>query len=125
MQMLIYPKSHLFLVPSRPPDSLQAVATSSTEIEVSWDEVPPQYANGIITSYEVMYTRLNYLVDQETIMATWAPHTSVLLSELGKYTAYRISVRASNSVGRSDFSAPAEERTLDDGNVCSYVLVLV
>ena len=41
--------------PSNPPQSVAAVALSSTEIQVSWSEVSEIDKNGVITVYEVMY----------------------------------------------------------------------
>ncbi|KAM8861703.1 LOW QUALITY PROTEIN: phosphatidylinositol phosphatase PTPRQ [Synchiropus picturatus] len=71
---------------------------SSTAILVNW--LPPLNPNGRITHYTV------YGVNMETEEASqWeSDSTSILITELDKYTGYRLRVAASTAVGESSLS---------------------
>lgn len=110
----------LFSGPSRPPGNLRAVTRSSTEIQISWDEIPSLYSNGAVLRYEIMYTQLDSPASDQVevtprVTSVAAPQTSHLLAVLGKFTLYRVRVRAFNNIGSSPYSEAVEERTLDDG----------
>ena len=93
---------------------------SSTEIQVSWEEVPAIDQNGIITVYEVQYEPLEtfgVLVIQ-TINIT-ANTTTKNLTGLEEYVDYDITVRAYTSVGPGPYSdPPITERTMED---CKFI----
>ena len=106
------------------------MVVSSTEIEVSWEEVPAINENGVITIYEVLYTPLmtfggqiatdsvNTTVLNITLTGTaivTAPATTTNLTGLQEYVEYSISVRAYTSVGPGPYSDPLTRRTLEDG----------
>ena len=70
---------------------------SSTTLLLRWGPVPPQFKNGIIRGFKVEYqeNQTNATVEvQERGLVNWA-----LLSELKKFTAYSVRVRAFTSVG--------------------------
>ena len=93
---------------------MTATAVSSTEIEVSWEEVPAINENGVITMYEVLYTPLMTFGGQ---IATDSVNTTVLnitLTGLQEYVEYNISVRAYTSVGPGPYSDGVVSRTLED-----------
>ncbi|KAM9807812.1 phosphatidylinositol phosphatase PTPRQ [Neosynchiropus ocellatus] len=71
---------------------------SSTSILVNW--LPPLNPNGRITHYTV------YSVNMETEEASqWeSDSTSMLITELDKYTGYKLRVAASTAVGESSLS---------------------
>lgn len=99
---------------------VNAVAISSTAVEVVWSDVPPVDQNGMIVQYEVEYT-------QSTL--TGAPmlsnHTvdafvfSLLLTGLEEYVEYAIRVRAYTTVGAGPYSAMVFATTHEDGNISS------
>ncbi|KAM9377392.1 phosphatidylinositol phosphatase PTPRQ [Pholidichthys leucotaenia] len=71
---------------------------SSTSIRVSW--VPPLNPNGVITHYTV------YGLELQTNQALkWVSNNNtILVTDLGKYTAYKLRVAASTVVGESSLS---------------------
>ena len=97
---------------------MQANATSSTEIMVTWEEVLPIDQNGIITNYEVRYEPLQF-TESLSIMFVNTTDMTVNLTNLQEYVEYNISVRAYTSVGFGPFSTEITERTFEDGR-CLY-----
>ena len=106
----------LFLspVPSDYPQNLNAVTVSSTEIAVSWNEVPAIGRNGIIIQYEVQYEPLLILTGDLTMNTS---NTSALLRDLQEYTEYNITIRAYTSVGPGPLSPSVTNRTFEDGKL--------
>ncbi|XP_049930076.1 phosphatidylinositol phosphatase PTPRQ isoform X4 [Epinephelus moara] len=71
---------------------------SSTSIQVTW--VPPLNPNGRITHYTVYGLKLH-----NNQALTWVTNTtSILITDLDKYTAYKLRVAASTAVGESSLS---------------------
>ena len=90
---------------------------SSTEIEVSWEEVPAIDENGIIVLYEIQFVPLETFdgaLVTETVN-TSGPVLTTNLTGLQEYVEYSISVRAYTSVGPGPYSDPVTRRTLEDG----------
>ena len=102
-------------VPSAPPANVTATALSSTQILVSWDEVPFGERNGDITHYEVMYNPLDSFEGGIENGSVTTVNRSILLEELEEYVTYNISVRAQNSVGVGPFSVPILVTTPENG----------
>ena len=103
-------------VPAAPPQNVQATAMSSTEIMVTWDEIPGLDQNGIIIDYEVQIEPLDFPDDIMTNLLT-TTNLSILVTGLEEFVNYNIRVRAYTSVGPGPYSDPVTERTLEDGNV--------
>ena len=81
-----------------------ATALSSTEIQVSWSEVPSIDQNGVITMYEVFYGgTFNGSV--------FTVGVSVNITGLEEFVVYNISVRAYTRVGSGPFSDTISEMT--------------
>ena len=109
------PYSSYLTVPAEPPQNVSATALSSTEIEVSWEEVPYCDQNGVITMYEIEYEPLECDLIIEYINTT-GPVLMVNLTGLEEYVEYDITVRAYTSEGPGPYShPPVTERTLEDG----------
>ena len=106
---------YFFPAPSGYPQNVEPTAISSTEILVSWDEVPSVDQNGIIILYEVQYDPLMTFGGQLMTMAMNTSNTSIVLGGLQEYIEYNISVRAYTSVGRGPFSPGVNNRTFEDG----------
>lgn len=102
--------------PASPPDNVDAMVLSSSEIMVTWDEVPQIDQNGIITTYEVLYEPQE--IQGEEIMSPVMVNTtnlSIILIDLEPVVIYNISARAYTSVGPGPFSEEITRRTLVDG----------
>ena len=92
---------------------------SSTEITVSWEEVPAISQNGFITMYEIQYEPLETFDDQLSIetVITSGPVLMMNLTGLEEYVEYNISVRPYTSTGPGPYSDPVTVRTLEDGRL--------
>ena len=80
-----------------------ATSLSSTDINVTWEEVPPIDRNGMITTYEVLYEPLETfeILMSNTINTT---NRTLVLVELHPFVNYSISVRAYTSIGSGPYS---------------------
>ena len=109
-------------VPVTPPQNVEAIARSSTEIMVTWEKVLAIDENGIIINYEVQFEPLEFT---ETLTTSFVNTTNliVLLSSLQEYVEYNISVRAYTGVGPGPYSDPVTERTLEDRK-CDFAQML-
>ena len=92
-----------------------ASALSSTEIMVTWEEVPMIVQNGNIINYEVKIEPLDFSADILTNLLN-TTNLSILVTGLEEYVNYNISVRAYTSVGPGPYGVPVTERTLEEGN---------
>ena len=105
--------------PDASPQNVMTMVLSSTEIEVTWEEVPAINRSGVITMYEVQYEPLETFDDQifiETIN-TSGPVLILNLTGLEEYVEYSISVRAYTSTGPGPYSDPVTVRTETDGRL--------
>lgn len=96
------------LVPSSPPDSVEAFPISPTSIQVVWDEVPAIHRNGIIVMYEVEYNQSN---SSDAGMNTELVESNVNVLSLnvsGDFTTYSLRVRAHTEVGPGPYSSAVE-----------------
>jgi hypothetical protein len=100
--------------PSAAPDNVTAIVLSSTQIIVSWDEVPTGERNGDITYYEVLYNPLDSFEGGIANGSVTTVNSSLLLEGLEEYVTYSIIVRAHNSAGAGPFSEALLADTLED-----------
>ena len=106
----------IFLVPSAPPDNVQALTSSSTAILVIWDSVPGIDRNGIITQYEVEFNQSTFSeISTSNLTTTNGSQLMVKLEGLEEYVEYSVQVRAYTSVGPGPFSVAIMNTTLEDG----------
>ena len=113
MQSLLY----LSPEPSDPPHNVTTTVTSSTEIIVSWEEVPAINQNGLTTTYEIEYVPLETFGGQiftDTVNTSDGSVLMMVLTGLEEYVRYNISVRAYTIVGPGPYSDPVSERTDSD-----------
>ncbi len=103
------------VTPISPPENVTAIVSSSTEICVTWAEVPVIGRIGVITSYEVMYEPLMTLDGQLVSVSLDTTGFFLSLNSLQEYIEYNISVRAYTSVGPGPYSLGIVRRTLEDG----------
>ena len=104
-----------FPAPSGYPPNVVPTTISSTEILVSWDEVPEIDQNGVIILYDVQYEPLMTFGGELMTMTMNTSNTSIVLGGLQEYVQYNISVRAYTSVGPGPFSPGVDNRTFEDG----------
>ena len=123
--MVIYSDCVLYsvsIVPSNSPQNITATVVSSTEIEVSWEEVPAIDQNGMITVYEVQYVPLETCNGSISLLNTTTTMLNTTLTDLEEYVEYDITVRAYTSVGPGPYSdPPITERTDEDGRTFSIL----
>ena len=106
----------IFLVPSAPPDNVQALTSSFTAILVMWDPVPEIDRNGIITQYEVEFNQSTFNeISTSNLTTTNGSQLMVELEGLEEYVEYSVRVRAYTSVGPGPFSVAVVNRSLEDG----------
>ena len=107
---------HSFAAPSGYPQNVVPTTISSTEILVSWDEVPAIDQNGVIILYDVQYEPLMTFGGELMTMTMNTSNTSIVLGGLQEYVEYNITVRAYTSIGPGPFSPGVDNRTFEDGN---------
>ena len=101
ISILIY-----FIVPG-PPGSLFVNKINSTVIDVSWSV--PDVTNGIITSYEILYSvgNVSFLENNVTnVLVDMTTNTSyqVTIGELSPFTMYSVAVRAYTRIGAGELT---------------------
>ena len=103
----------MILVPSAGPSEITGQNTSSSSITVTWDDVPFDHRNGIITGYKVYIKKVgsngveNW--DSEDISQKTFSKT-----ELDLWTFYDIKISAKTSVGEGEKSDAIRVRTDED-----------
>ena len=93
---------------------MAAVSISSTQVKVTWGDVPPTDQNGIIIIYEVEYIPLEDFDGAIGKNTTNVSALSVILMRLQEYVNYTISVRAYTSAGAGPYSDPVSVLTYED-----------
>lgn len=99
----------LFIGPGAPPQNVTGYNTSSTSINVTWNEVPKDKQHGDITRYTVMYNKTTNVINKSEITEKFFE-----LKVLDKYTIYDIKVLAATSVGDGPASDPIKVQTDED-----------
>ena len=102
---------HLFLVPSAAPANLTAIVRSSTQIDLSWNELPFDAQNGQIILYNIQVVRNN---QTEQTLNTTEQFYSV--TNLRKFTNYTFLVSALNQIGEG----PVETVTQATQSDCKF-----
>ena len=86
-----------FIEPTAAPENVTGHNTSSTNISVSWGEVPTADRNGIITSYTVTYqSQTESDTGNKTVSA---PTQDLELTGLKEFVKYNITVLATTAKG--------------------------
>ena len=87
---------------------------TSTTIMVSWEAIPPEDRNGIITMYEVLYQPLETFDGAIMTQTMNVTEMSANLKDLEEFVNYTISVRAYTSEGAGPYSDEVTIMTLED-----------
>lgn len=109
-----FPPLGLYVGPGAPPQNVQGYNTSSTSINVTWNEVLEEKQHGDIIRYTVMYKKMGN-VTYESVKVTPISGNFVELRRLHKFTFYDIKVSASTRVGNGPASNPIKVQTDEDG----------
>ena len=102
-------------VPSAPPTSIKGQNTSSTSINVTWDEIPTDDKNGIIIQYHIQHRIYQGINPNWTYSVINASNSAIELTGLKFYTFYEIKMAGATSVGVGTYSSPIVTRTDADG----------
>ncbi|XP_034270753.1 receptor-type tyrosine-protein phosphatase F isoform X6 [Pantherophis guttatus] len=101
--------------PSAPPQEVACVSISSTIIRVSWVPPPAQSRNGVITQYSIAYQAVEGEDSTKHVVeGIGHEHSSWEISNLEKWTEYKVWVRAHTDVGPGPESIPVSVRTDED-----------
>ena len=90
------------------------VVLSSTEMQVSWEEVPAINQSGSIIVYEVRYDPLETFNGEISTNTTNTTMLNTTLNNLEENVNYSISVRAYTKIGPGPYSDGVVNRTDED-----------
>lgn len=100
-------------VPSAPPQSVNCVALTSQNIQVTWQSPPKQNLHGVIQGYKLLYEPINIDMDYGARETKITSALSTVLHGLQPYTNYSVQVlgftRAGEGVASSIVSCITEE----------------
>ncbi|XP_028855774.1 protein tyrosine phosphatase receptor type Fa isoform X7 [Denticeps clupeoides] len=101
--------------PSAPPQEVHLLSLSSTSIMVSWTAPPAARRHGNIVRYSLTYQAVDGEDTERHEVSNLANDaSSYALEGLGKWTEYKVTVRAHTDVGPGPESPPAFIRTKED-----------
>ena len=104
------------VAPAGPPQNVQVYSVSSRSLRIEWYPPHLQERNGNITYYKLRYAQRGLPDSDATQILIKNPHTrNFTITELDKWTEYRIWVSAGTQVGDGPFSKPVIARTAEDG----------
>ena len=110
-----FPPLGLYVGPGAPPQNVQGYNTSSTSINVTWNEVLEEKQHGDIIRYTVMLKKMG-IVTYKSVKVTVTPiPRNFELRRLNRFTFYDIKVSASTRVGNGPASNPIKVQTDEDG----------
>jgi len=104
--------------PTAPPRNVRASAISSTSISVHWQPPSQQHINGIMQGYHVNFTSTFNDSARRTFhsnLTNMLGEQTAILTDLYKYTEYRLTVVCFTAAGEGPPSEPVHVRTLEDG----------
>ena len=99
----------LFIGPGAPPQNVTGYNTSSTSINVTWNEVPKDKQHGDIIRYTVMYNKTTNVINKSVVSEKFYE-----LKGVDKYTIYDIKVLAATRIGDGPASDPIKVQTDED-----------
>lgn len=114
-------------IPIRAPLNFQANAINSTCIQMAWSEPPPQFVNGVIKGYKLLFNEKvnktrqqthvvsqNELKTSQTNYGTYSGEHEYTLCGLAKFTTYSFSILCFTNSGDGPGTQPIQLRTLED-----------
>lgn len=91
---------------------MTAVATTPTEVRLTWVAPLASQQNGDLLGYKIFYLATSQPIDKEEMEVVPASHVSHSLPFMDMYTEYRIQIVAFNPAGDGPRSIPVTVRTL-------------
>lgn len=106
---------------------------NSTALIITWEPPPPYAANGIITVYTVLFTKVE--TGGTARVERDGQQTALIVSSLHPYYHYSATISSNTSAGEGPFSDPVGTRLLQDGilinknkvktKTCNYLLSII
>lgn len=88
---------------------------------MSWNTLPPESRNGIISGYTVLITNLD---DPEGVVDSYYVESlNLTINDLSPYTTYGLLLQAHNSVGSGPTSDLHAIQTKEEGTQCSICFI--
>jgi hypothetical protein len=103
--------------PSQHPTLMSFHNTSSTSLQVTWVDIPPQYVHGILLGYRVLYRPLNVTEDTYSVVQVGPSSLHTILENLYKYMDYGIRVMGFTRTGHGTVNDEVIVRTDQDGEL--------
>ena len=98
-------------VPTDPPQASPPTILNSSSVFVTWQPLPPEHQNGIVTAYVVSVS----LGNDTTPQLYNTSSLSLTLVGLLPFSTYTVAVAAETDIGRGPFSASFTIHTPEDG----------
>ena len=86
------------------PENIEAERLNGTHMNVSWTSIPLTVSNGFITTYTIIYEKLENKKRQTLSLIVPGKDSSVVIGGLDPASAYTILVGATTSSGPGEFS---------------------
>ncbi|XP_078728944.1 protein sidekick-2 [Lampetra fluviatilis] len=93
-------------VPTAPPQNVQVVGSTATQLELSWEPPPQDKQNGDIQGYKAYCWETARGNASQRVKTLFLPETSIKLRRLSGYTEYALAIAAFNAAGDGPRSAP-------------------
>ena len=93
-------------------------ASSSTSIRASWQLLPADSRNGIITGFKLFYRQKHSDNQPKLLNISSASIRAETVRELMKFTEYEFQLLAYTSVGNGPNSSVQFAKTMEDGKWC-------
>ncbi|XP_074611775.1 uncharacterized protein LOC141866211 isoform X2 [Acropora palmata] len=103
--------------PSSAPSNIASQSFNETSYTISWDPLTKEKSNGLVSTYEVKYTRVYYRGSPSSSAPRFqnTTDTMVTLQGLTLCSTYHVLVRAYTSAGAGPFSPTLENVTAGPG----------
>lgn len=103
--------------PGAPPLAVSGIALDSRRLNITWKPPPRTKQNRNITGYKIMYVESDGVKTKNEVIVVNvdADVNSYILTDLSKWTQYKIWLLASTSIGESSSSQPILVSTEEDG----------
>jgi len=94
-----------------------AFNTSSTSINVTWEPVPDDHANGIVLGYRLFYKQADKAINDFSNLTVNSSIFDIEINGLKFYTKYELWLLAFTMVGDGNISEPVYCMTDEDGKL--------
>ncbi len=102
----------LYISISGEPREVTAIATSPTEVRLTWVAPLASQQNGDLLGYKIFYLATNQPINKEEMEVVPASHVAHSLPFMDMFTEYRFQIVAFNPAGDGPRSIPVTVKTL-------------